>query len=290
MDRRSLLKTAVWGVAALVIRPVRAHPDAEPAAQAQLAELEHRHGGRLGVAILDVAGTRRVGYRADERFLMCSTHKVLTVGAVLARVDAGREQLDRRMIFGRDALLAWAPVTSKHVGAPGLSVGELCAAAITVSDNTADNLLLTSLGGPHAVTAFARKLGDRLTRLDRFEPELNQGAPGDLRDTTTPNAMLGSLHALLLGDALSAASRAQLATWLRAASTGRGRLRAGVPHDWIAGDKTGTGPHGESGDVAILWPPHRKPLLVAAYYVNPDLGADSPDPVFAAVGRIAAAW
>lgn len=285
MDRRTLLKTAAWSLAALSLRPAHARP---VAAQAQLADLERRHGGRLGVAILDVAGTRRVGHRADERFLMCSTHKVLTVGAVLARVDAGREQLDRRVVFGRDALLAWAPVTSKRAGAPGMTVAELCAAAITVSDNTADNLLLESLGGPTAVTAFARTLGDPLTRLDRFEPELNLGAPGDERDTTTPDAMLGSLRALLLGTALSAPSRARLLGWMRATSTGLDQLRAGAPNDWRVGDKTGSGPNGENNDVAIFQPPQSGPRLVTAFYVNPAASGGQRRAVLAAVGRIAA--
>lgn len=284
MDRRTWLRTVAVGAAALAMRP-----RAVRAAMSPFAVLEREHGGRLGVAVLDLDGGHRGGHRADERFLMCSTHKLLTVGAVLARVDVGAEQLDRRVVFGRDAVLSWAPVTSRHVGAPGLTVAELCAAAITVSDNTADNLLLASLGGPSAVTAFARKLGDTLTRLDRYEPELNVGAPGDLRDTTTPNAMLGDLRALLLGDALSAAAREQLATWLQATSTGLARLRAGTPRDWSAGDKTGTGPHGESSDVAIFWPPRRQPLLVAAYYVNPAIEATARDAVLAAAGRIAVA-
>ncbi|HET8765451.1 MAG TPA: class A beta-lactamase [Rhodanobacter sp.] len=285
MDRRTLLKTAAWSLAALSLRPAHARP---VATQAQLADLERRHGGRLGVAILDVAGTRRVGHRADERFLMCSTHKVLTAGAVLARVDAGREQLDRRVVFGRDALLAWAPVTSKRAGAPGMTVAELCAAAITVSDNTADNLLLESLGGPTAVTAFARTLGDPLTRLDRFEPELNLGAPGDERDTTTPDAMLGSLRALLLGTALSAPSRGRLLGWMRATSTGLDQLRAGAPNDWRVGDKTGSGPNGENNDVAIFQPPQSGPRLVTAFYVNPAASGGQRRAVLAAVGRIAA--
>lgn len=288
MDRRTLLKTAACGAAAWFLRPARARPAAAEAVQAKLADLERCHGGRLGVAILDVEGMRRIGHRADERFLMCSTHKVLTVGAVLVRVDAGREQLDRRVMFGRDALLAWAPVTSKHAGAAGMTVAGLCAAAITVSDNTADNLLLQSLGGPPAVTTFARTLGDPLTRLDRFEPELNLGAAGDERDTTTPNAMLGDLRALLLGAALSAASRERLLGWMRATSTGLDQLRAGAPAGWQVGDKTGSGPHGENNDVAIFQPPQHGPRLVTAFYVNPAASGGQRRAVLAAVGRIAA--
>lgn len=288
MDRRHLLKTTALGAMAFALRPVLATTAPGAAIDGQLASLEKQHGGRLGVAILDTGNGRRFGHRADERFLMCSTHKLLTVGAVLARADRGAEQLDRRIVFGREAVLAWAPVTSRRAGAPGMTVAELCEAAITVSDNTADNLLLASLGGPSAVTAFARSLGDVLTHLDRFEPELNVGAPGDLRDTTTPTAMLGDLHTLLLGDALAAASRERLLDWLRATRTGLDQLRAGLPARWQAGDKTGSGPHGEHNDIAIFRPPSRRPLLVTAFYVNPLLSAPARRAVLADVGRIAA--
>lgn len=288
MDRRTLLKTGLLGASALALRPALARPTRAPDVAARLAALERRHGVRLGVAIHDTGDGRRFGHRADERFLMCSTHKLLTVGAVLARIDRGAERLDRRVVFGRDVVLSYAPVTSHRTGAPGMTVAELCEAAITVSDNTADNLLLESLGGPAAVTAFARKLGDPLTRLDRFEPELNVGAPGDLRDTTTPAAMLGDLRALLLGDALSAASRDRLEAWLHATRTGLDKLRAGVPADWKADDKTGSGPHGEVNDVAIFRPPQRKPLLVAAYLAGGDADTAARAAVLAEVGRIAA--
>ena len=288
MNRRNLLKGAAAAAAALVFRPAFSRGVAGETAAPRLAALERRHGGRLGVAILDTGDGRRVGHRADERFLMCSTFKLLAVAAVLARVDRGAERLDRRIVFGKESVLAWAPVTSHRVGAPGMSVAELCEAAITLSDNTAANLLLASMGGPAAVTSYARGLGDPLTRLDRIEPELNVGAPGDLRDTTTPDAMLADLRALLLGNALSVASRQQLIEWLRATRTGDHKLRAGVPGDWRVGDKTGSGAHGESNDVAIIWPPQRKPLLVAAYYAAPALDDAGRNAVLAEVGRIAA--
>jgi beta-lactamase class A len=288
MDRRSLLKGALLGASALALRTTFARAADADVAAARLVALERQHGGRLGVAILDTGSGRRVAHRADERFLMCSTFKLLAVGAVLARVDRGAERLDRRVVFGHDVLLSWAPVTSRHVGEPGMTVAELCQAAITVSDNTAANLLLASLGGPPAVTAFVRRLGDPLTRLDRIEPALNVGAPGDLRDTTTPNAMLADLRTLLLGDALSAASREQLAAWMRATTTGLDKLRAGAPADWRAGDKTGSGAHSETNDVAILWPPRRPPLLVTAYYAGSDADDAQRSAVLAEVGRIAA--
>jgi len=288
MNRRSLLKTALLGGAALALRPAFGAAGKRVALADGLAGLEHQHGGRLGVSILDTGTGQRVAHRGDERFLMCSTFKLFAVAAVLARVDRGTEQLDRRVVFGQDVLLSYAPVTSHHVGPPGLSVAALCAAAITVSDNTAANLLLKSLGGPSAVTAFARNLGDTVTRLDRIEPELNVASPGDIRDTTTPNAALVTLQKLLLGTALSSASREQLIAWLRGCTTGAEKLRAGLPPDWSIGDKTGSGAQNETNDIGILFPPQRKPLLVTAYYAASSADAATRDAVLAEVGRIAA--
>ena len=291
MDRRGLLKTVLLGASALVLRPRLAIASNADDATAKLAALERQHGGRLGVSILDTGNGHRMAHRGDERFLMCSTFKLMAVATVLARVDRGSEKLDRRIVFGKDVVLSYAPITSHRVGAPGMSVAELCQAAITVSDNTAANLLLTSLGGPAAVTAFVRSLGDPLTRLDRTEPDLNIASPGDVRDTTTPNAMLATMQKVLLGNALADSSREQLLAWLRACSTGADKLRAGVPAGWTVGDKTGSGAQNETNDIGILYPPQRKPLLVTVYYRPADTSVDAAarNAVIAAVGHIAAA-
>jgi beta-lactamase class A len=289
MKRRDFVKGSLLGalLPATLVRAASAGATGDPTAR--LAALERSHGGRLGVAILDTGDGRRVAHRGGERFLMCSTFKVLAVAAVLARVDRGQERLQRRIVFGDDALLGHAPITRLHTGAPGMRLEELCAAAISVSDNTAANLLLEALGGPQAVTAFVRSLGDRVTRLDRIEPEVNLTSPGDLRDTTTPDAAVDTLQRLLLGDTLSPESRARLLGWMRGCLTGTDKLRAGLPGGWSAGDKTGAGAQGESNDVAILFPPARPPLLVTAYYVAPAAEATLRSAVLAEVGRIAAA-
>lgn len=256
-------------------------------AVAQLAALERRHGGRLGVAILDMRGGRRINHRAEQRFALLSTFKLLAAALVLARVDRGDERLDRRIVYERAALVPHSPATEARVGPPGVPLADLCSAAVALSDNTAGNLLLESFGGPAALTAFARTLGDRETRLDRTEPTLNDVPPGEVRDTTTPAAMLGSLRALLVGDVLSAASRERLTGWMEATTTGRARLRAGLPSGWRAGDKTGTNGNANN-DVAIVWPTRREPLLVSAYYDNPALESAQRDAVLAEVGRIVA--
>lgn len=287
MDRRSVLKGIAVGAVALGLRPSLSKAQTEDIS-AKLAALERQYGGKLGVAILDTGNGRRAGHRADERFLMCSTFKMLLAAAMLSRVDQGKEQLDRRLVFGKDALLEYAPIASQHVGPPGMTIAELCGAAVSLSDNTAANVLLAHLGGPSVVTNFARQLGDTITRLDHIEPELNRPSPDQVSDTTTPNAMLANLHKLMLEDVLSETSRKQLTTWMLATTTGKTLVRAGLPPDWRVGEKTGRNDI-QTNDVAIVWPPARKPLLVTAYYENPAKDAEARAIVLAAAGRIVAA-
>lgn len=288
MQRRELLKGFVLGGAVFAAwrGSFAAAKPAPDGPGARLAALERKHGGRLGVAIFDTDSGKGVTHRADERFLMCSTFKLLLAATVLARVDAGKEKLGRRIVFGKDALLDYAPVTSKHVGPPGMTIAALCEAAVTLSDNTAANLLLTEIGGPAAVTRHVRSLGDPVTRLDRTEPTLNRW-DGD-KDTTTPAWMLRDMQSLLLGKALSDSSREQLADWLLHSQTGADSLRAGLPVGWREGDKTGSG-NTANNDIAIVWPPGRKPLLVTAYYDNPRIDAAARKVLLAEVGRIVAA-
>jgi len=252
----------------------------------RLQQLEKQSAGRLGIAVLDTQSGQRFGQRAEERFPMCSTFKLLAAAAVLARVDRGEERLERRVTFGQADLLEHAPVTRAHVADGGLPLGQLCEAVMVVSDNTAANLLLASLGGPAGLTAYARTLGDTRTRLDRTEPLLNEALPGDERDTTTPNAMLGNLEKLLLGNALSPAARQKLADWMSASTTGLERLRNGVPPGWRVGDKTGSGNHGTANDIAILWPPTGKPLLIAAYLTGTRAAPEVKNGVFAELARL----
>jgi beta-lactamase class A len=287
MRRRDVLKGVALGGAAVAAwrgAPAAARP-AWSGTGAKLAMLERRYGGRLGVAILDTGSGRRESYRDGERFLMCSTFKLLLVAAVLQRVDAGKERLDRHVVFGKDALLDYAPTTKQYVGPPGMSVSALCEAAITLSDNTAANLLLKEVGGPHAVTAYARALSDENTLLDRYEPALNP------IDTTTPKSMLEDMRQVLLGDRLSRSSRELLLRWLVACQTGLQSLRAGMPKDWRVGDKTGQwdgNGKGANNDIAIVWPPNQKPVLVTAYYMNHTTDPSTRKAVLAEVGRIVA--
>ena len=251
--------------------------------------IEAASKGRLGVAILDTASGDRLTHRGDERFAMLSTFKALAAGCVLSRVDRNEEKLDRRVIYTQGDVLSYAPVTKLHV-ADGLTMGEICAAAVMLSDNTAGNLMLASFGGPAGLTAWLRSLDDTISRLDRTEPDLNEAKPGDVRDTTTPNAMADTLRKLFTGDALSAASQQRLADWMVAGKTGGTRLRAGLPAGWPVGDKTGTNDTNCANDVAIAWPPQRAPLIIASFLANADVTPQQRDTAHADVARIAAAW
>lgn len=254
---------------------------------AALRALERESGGRLGVLVLDTGSGRRIAHRATERFRMCSTFKALLAGAVLAQVDKGTLRLDDRLpLTGKD-LIAWSPVCETKVNAGTMTVGELCAATISVSDNAAANLLLRRLGGPGALTAWLRSTGDGLTRLDRWEPELNEGPARDPRDTTTPEAMVTTLKGLLLGEVLTPASRTQLAAWMADCRTGDARLRAGLPKTWKVMCKTGTG-EGIANHVAMAVPPGRPPVFIAAYLFKAKVNAERQNRILAEVARVAA--
>jgi beta-lactamase class A len=256
----------------------------------EIRRLESESGGRLGVCVLETATGARHVHRGDERFPMCSTFKALAVAAILARVDAGKEQLTRRITFDASALVTYSPVTEKRAGGDGMTLAEICDAAVTLSDNTAANLLLAAIGGPPGLTAFVRGLGDEVTRLDRNEPSLNEALPDDPRDTTSPNAMASNLQALILGTtALSAASREQLTAWLLANKTGDTRLRAGLAKDWRVGDKTGSGARGTANDVAVIWPPNKPPIVITAYLTGATVSTAQQNATLASVARVVSA-
>ncbi|KVN83902.1 class A beta-lactamase [Burkholderia stagnalis] len=289
-QRRTLLLAAATAPLVLTVNACASSQAGAPsvASATSFDALERAAGGRLGVCAIDTATGRRVQHRADERFPFCSTFKAMLIAAVLAQSVARPALLAQRVTYRQADLVRYSPVTEQHVGA-GMTVGELCEATAQYSDNSAANLLMKVLGGPSAVTAFARTIGDDTFRLDRWETELNTALPGDTRDTTTPAAMAVSLRVLALGDALPAPQRAQFVAWLRGNKTGDKRIRAGVPAGWQVGDKTGTGDYGTTNDVGVLWPPARGPVALAVYYTQARADALAKDDVIAAATRIAIA-
>ncbi|CAM5385864.1 class A beta-lactamase [Streptomyces hirsutus] len=238
----------------------RQSPAAKPPA-GDFKELERTYGARLGVYAVDTDNGREVAYNDNERFAYASTFKAFAAAAVLRKYSLSG--MDEVITYSRDDLIAHSPVTEKHVDT-GMTLRELCDAAVRHSDNTAANLLFDALGGPKGLASALEEVGDTATRVERREPELNQWAPGATRDTTTPRAWAGDLRAFVLGDMLGRKERAQLTKWLRTNTTGDELIRAGVPHGWVVGDKTGGGGvYGVRNDIAVVWPPDAAPIVMA---------------------------
>ena len=246
---------------------------------------EKRLDARIGFAAYDYQSGKRWEYNANDRFPMTSTFKALACAAVLERVDAGDEDLTRVVIVRESDLVPYAPVTEKRLGGQGMTLYELCDAAMSMSDNTAANLVLRSLGGPGGVTEFARRIGDPVTRLDRWEIELNEAGPGDVRDTTTPNAMARNLRGLVFGDVLSTDSRRQFADWLAGNKVAGSLIRAGIPDHWRVGDRTGAGGYGSRSIIAVIWPPERRPVIVAIYMTETEASLDERNAAIAEIAR-----
>lgn len=259
---------------------------ADSSIQRRLRKLEVKSGGRLGVAVLDSTSGQVTGHRINERFAMCSTCKALAVAFVLARVDRGEERLDRRVTFTTRELVSPFKMTAAYVGAEGMTIEALCEAAITVSDSTAANLLIASFGGPPALTAYLRSIGDPVTRLDRIEPELNIVGVGETHDTTSPVAMAETLHRLLLGNALSHSSRSLLTGWMVGAiDAATRRLRLGVPAGWRIANKPGTWGGIATNDIGVIWPPAKPPVVVTAYLGEAPGTIESQELILADVAR-----
>ncbi|MCX5416301.1 class A beta-lactamase [Streptomyces sp. NBC_00059] len=260
-------------------------PSAKPTrTRAAFDELEQKFDSRLGVYAIDTGSGLSVTHRPDERFAYASTCKALLAGAVLDAVTVAR--LDRRVRYGRDELVANSPVTEEYVDA-GMTLRELCDAAIRYSDNTAANLLFHELGGPRGLQDALRGLGDRTTRCDRYETELSEAAPGDPRDTSTPRALAAGLRAYALGNVLGTRERGLLTDWLQRNTTGDAVIRAGTPDGWVVGDKTGTGGYGTRNDIAVLWPPDSEPVVLAVLTRRETRDAVHQDALIAEAARVA---
>lgn len=226
--------------------------------------LETSFNGRVGISAMNTANGQSIKYRSLERFPVQSTFKLIAVAAMLKKSETDNKLLTQKIAYTTKDLVFWSPITEKHV-AEGMTIFDLCAAAMMYSDNTATNLIVKKLGGPEAVTAFARSIGDKTFRIDNWEPDLNSN-PADVRDTSTPDAMKECLQKLTLGNILTPSKRDQLVNWMKGNTTGDTRIRAGVPQGWIVADKTGAGnDYGISNDIAIIWPSNCAPIVITIY-------------------------
>ncbi|MGE7863605.1 class A beta-lactamase [Bacillus mobilis] len=223
-------------------------------------KLEKEYDAKLGIYALDTGTNQTVTYRSDERFAYASTHKALAVGALLQKKSI--EDLDQKIKYTSKDLVNYNPITEKYVDT-GMTLKELADASIRYSDNTAQNLILKQLGGPSEFKKSLREIGDSVTNPERFEPELNEVQPGDTRDTSTPMALATSLQTYALSDILPIEKRNFLIDLMKRNTTGDNLIRAGVPEEWEVADKTGSGSYGTRNDIAIIWPPNKKPIVLA---------------------------
>ena len=253
-------------------------------AQKKLAELETSSGGRIGIYAINTANNSLIQYRAQERFPFQSTFKVIGVSAMLKKSMTDNNLLQQKITYKKQDLVSWSPITERHL-TDGMIIAELCAATIMFSDNTAINLLMKKLGGPAAVTAFARSIGDHTFNLNNWEPKLNS-ISSDFRDSSTPSAMGKILRQLTLGKILAPSQRKQLLTWMKNNTTGNARIRAGVPKGWIVADKTGSGHYGITNDIGIIWPPKRAPIVIVIYSLQNKKDAAHREDVIASATRI----
>ena len=265
---------------------VSALPSDDAALAAAVKQEELALNARIGVAAIDMATGKALSYRGDERFPLNSTHKALSCGALLSEVDKGRLALTASTTFSQSRLVEYSPVTEKAVAPASITWRELCSAAVSVSDNTAANLVVERVGGPAAVTRFLRAIGDNVTRLDRDEPELNSAIPGDERDTTTPVAVSQTLRTLALGEVLKPASRRQLIQWMRDDKVADALLRSTLPAGWTIADKTGAGENGSRSIIAIAWPLTGKPMIVAIYITETESSLTQRNEAIARLGKV----
>lgn len=251
----------------------------------EVEEIEKALEARIGIVVIDLKRERLWERNSQDRFPMVSTFKTLACAALLAKVDRGEEQLDRRVVFQHSDLVNYSPEMKGRVGPPGVTLGKACEATLATSDNTAANIVLDAIGGPGELTSFLRSIGDQHTRLDRYEPDLNEAAIGDERDTTTPAAMAATLKALLVDDeVLSVNARDQLKSWLMGNRVGDALLRAGVPQTWTIADRTGAGGNGTRAITAVMWPSELNPIIVAIYITETDASFEDRNQAIAQIG------
>lgn len=250
----------------------------------KIEEQERELGARIGVSIYDVADNELWNYNGDTRFPLMSTFKVLACAKLLADIEKGLQSFDVSTVITTSSLIVWSPVTEKHVGEK-FTLKQACSATMIMSDNTAANIVLTGIKGPKALTQFMRSIGDEVTRLDRIEPDLNEALDGDKRDTTTPNAMVKSLHILLFGDVLSQASKSQLKQWMIDNKITGSLLRSVLPENWLIADRSGSGGYGSRGVAAVVWPEKRTPLIISIYLTQTDAPFAQRNKAIANIGK-----
>lgn len=250
----------------------------------KIEEIESQLNARIGVSIYDVTDNKLWDYNGDTRFPLMSTFKTLACAKLLVDVEKGLQSFNTSSVITKSSLVKWSPVTKKHVGEQ-FTLKQACSAAMIMSDNTATNIVLASIKGPKELTRFMRSIGDDVTRLDRVEPYLNEALDGDKRDTTTPTAMVKSLHTLLFGDILSQDSKVQLKQWMIDNKVTSSLFRSVLPEGWSIADRSGAGGYGSRGITAVVWSDKRSPLIISIYLTQTDASFALRNKAIANIGK-----
>ena len=250
----------------------------------EIRKIESELNSHIGVSILTVNSNESWSYKGNERVPLTSTFKTLLCANLLSNADKGNIALDEKVAVEKDKLITYSPVIEKHIG-KSVSLYDSCSATMTTSDNTAANIVLQKIGGPITLTKFIRNIGDDITRLDRYEPELNEGKPGDLRDTTTPNAITKTLNELLFGSALSEESQNQLKQWMIDNKVSDHLLRSILPSDWIIADRSGAGGYGSRSITSVFWPENTSPFIVSIYITQTKASFEQRNEAIVKIGK-----
>jgi len=250
----------------------------------KIKQVEQKLGARVGVSVFDIGANESWNYNGDDKFPLMSTFKALACAKLLADVEKGIQSFDTSMVIKESSLIAWSPVAEKRIGEK-MNLKQACSAAMLMSDNTATNIVLTGIKGPKALTQFMRSMGDNVTRLDRIEPDLNEALDGDERDTTTPNAMVKSLHKLLFGDVLSHDSKQQLKQWMIDNKVTGSLLRSVLPKNWSIADRSGSGGFGSRGITAVVWSEQHAPIIISIYLTQTSASFAQRNKAIADIGK-----
>lgn len=275
-----LLITVIFSVSVSVFANTQSIKSSE--AQEQLKKLENSFDGKIGIYAINTNNNQIIAYRADERFPVQSTMKLIGVATLLKQSQTDKDLLQKKINYSENDLISWHPITGKYVKT-GMTLEALAEAAMSYSDNSAINFIMRTLGGPKVVTDFAHSIGNKSFNVACYDGDLNSN-PKSIKDTATPKDMAISVQKLTLGNVLTPSQRTILLTWMRNNTTGYKRIRAGVPIGWTVAEKTGggLGSYGIANDIGILWSPLCKPIILAIYTVQNKKSAKSRDDIVAA--------
>ncbi|MCL1135671.1 class A beta-lactamase [Shewanella hafniensis] len=259
--------------------------NASPLSVKQTVNEFERQGWNIGVSVIENSSNNVYSINGDERFSTNSTIKALACAIVLSEVDKNAVSLDDAMMINEQDVVSHSPVMKEFIGKK-VTLADACKATMTYSDNTAANFAIKKSGGPEGITSFLRSMGDDITRADRYEPDLNTNLEGDLRDTSTANAMAANFNKLLLGNILSTQSKEQLKDWMMGNKVADNMLRLVLPTGWEIADSTGANSYGARGIISMVWSESQQPLIISIYIKKENTAIEEREKVISEIGRV----